>query len=213
MALGMMIKPIVLALGLYLLLRGRWKALGMVLVTVAIAAGATALLLGPELFNEFIHRQGIGENYQAAQQINQSISGMLLRWQGGVQSASSLFSSPIVLGTIAIVVALTAAVIWFSRHRYEANGLGATLAMSLLIYPASLTHYSVLLLPPLMWQLSQAKDSQARLRAVVVIALVFTLTALKYTFFASLLTWLAMSWPVIMPATRITSAEPTETIA
>ncbi|QDU86684.1 Polyprenol-phosphate-mannose-dependent alpha-(1-2)-phosphatidylinositol pentamannoside mannosyltransferase [Pirellulimonas nuda] len=197
LALGVLVKPLAASLGLYLLLRARWSALAAAAGTLALVTALTTILLGPEIFSQFLQHEGISEQYLLAQTINQSLSGELLRATGLDATASTLLDGPIVLAATLLLTAATAVVIWRTRSEGDAYAVGATLAMMLLIYPGTLTHYGVHLLPALALLWSNSSDSQPgddlRPLALTTILAAFALASLRMTFWATVIVWLVMA--------------------
>ncbi|TWT90979.1 hypothetical protein Mal64_13780 [Pseudobythopirellula maris] len=201
LAVGVAFKPLTLLVLLHPLLHGRWKSLLAAAGGMALLTLAAVVVLGPEVFAQFLEREGISAQYRITQGVNQSLPGTLLRWQMGAtaEGADLLFQSPWIVATMTLVGAATAWVVWRSRGAGEPFALGALLAMTLLVYPGTLSHYAVHLLPAmalLLVGLGCENESVERgpktAAAALIAALAFA--AFKATFFSTLIVWLAMCY-------------------
>ncbi len=195
-ALGMFVKPLVALIALDLFVRGRLRAvLSGALVTLA-ATGLTTALFGPELFRDYITRNPVANDYPAeiaAEWVNQSLLATILRIQGVVPSGhGSPILMPLHLTLVALLMGLTAWWLYRCQSADRSWALAMTLPMAFMAYPATMAHYSVLLLIPVMLLLFEPTPRlQRRLVSGVLIAAIYGLVAAEQAFLASLLTWAA----------------------
>jgi hypothetical protein len=209
LVLATLAKPVAALVGLYLLVRGKWKGLVATAAAAMVVLGLTWLLLGGELFSQFFTSTGVGEHYKIAQSTNQSLSAVLLRGTGASATAGSLTKQPLVLGSIAAVLLASSAIMLRLRGPADPYAFHLAIATALLTYPATLTHYGVLLLLPLAFLLQQAPPTpRARWGLVLVVAIVFLLSALRLTFGAMLVVWGTTSLMGLMAAARPISSPP-----
>lgn len=201
LTLGATVKPLVALLGLYLLVRGAWRAIAAAVLTGVGLLVATCLLLGPGIFSDFLEREGVSEHYLPAQGLNQSLSGVLLRAFNTDTTTAGLLERPLLLSILAAVAITTGAVIARTRRGDGRRPLAATIAMMLLVYPGTLAHYSVQLLPPLAWLLADSKRTgRGRWVAIAVTTLAVVFIAVKATFWANLAVWIvAAAFAVVAP--------------
>lgn len=190
LVLGTLAKPVAAPVGLYLLARGRWKGIGVCLLAALASLCVTWLIFGSDIFTQFLHSDGVGEHYMIAQTTNQSLSAVLLRATGTAATAGSLLTNPLILSTTLALIAFSSLLIYYLRGEGDGHALGLAIATALITYPATLTHYAVLLLLPLALILSDPpRRGLHRWGVVVAVALFFLLSALRLTFSAMLLAW------------------------
>ena len=83
------------------------------------------------------------------EQINQSLLATILGARGGAPVGNPLFD-PFFLGAALVLVAGTAWLVRRLGERHSDHGLALLFPCALLVYPAALAHYSVLLVLPLL---------------------------------------------------------------
>lgn len=165
-----------LALGLFFLLRARWRGLiGMALATVAIVA-LSALLAPPGLYvryvTEVLPGRG-GENTGNPE--NQSVGGFIYRLNGVLWNDAPAPGQADVLkwpsyAVSGALVAVTLGVMGFSAlkrrggtsHQRDAAQFAATIVLMLLVLPTSWMHYETQALLPLAVVLSYALATRSR---------------------------------------------------
>lgn len=208
LALGVLVKPLVLAVGLYLLLRGRWSTLVTMFCGLTALVIVTGLIFGPDIYVDYANSDGASSQNPISQDINQSVSGVLLRLTETEPAAglSSLLNVPIILAVIGFIILATGAIILRTNGAGDPYAVGATFAMMLLIYPATLTHYGVHLLPPMALLVTEnQRPGDRRGWALFVVLTAFLLSAFRITFWAVLILWIAMAVEGIL-ITRKTNA-------
>jgi hypothetical protein len=117
----------------------------------------------------------------------------MLRSGLDVPDGRSPIFSPWFLGPVALMTIVTMLCIARFRDGADDWALAMTIALALVVYPATLTHYSFhLLIPMMLWwfELGQRRGHAAW--ATTLIAAVFLLDALKISFAAMLLAWIAV---------------------
>ena len=151
-ALAVSVKPLGVFWGLWLLARGRWRAIALSLAVFFALCGVVAVLINPQaVISSFdITRFSHVPQLQFSEFVNQSLLAEIIRRTGpspwGKPLTHPLF---IVLGSGLFVLSLYL----IARLPRERGDLAVAILipLALLIYPGSLNHYSVLLLPVLFW--------------------------------------------------------------
>jgi hypothetical protein len=166
-ALGTMVKPIVALLGLYFLLRRDWRSVALAAGTyVALTLGAIGLF-GWQRVGSFLSASPLARmpGWMYTGHNSQSILAVALRASGvGALSRPLLhpLANPLFLGLAGAVLAATILLMYALSAR--GDRLSTELAMAinvcaaLLLYPNTLNHYAVLLLPPLFFFWTRSAD-------------------------------------------------------
>lgn len=194
LAVGILIKPLVASVPLYLLIRRRWSALSTLAGGLAVIVLLTYLAWGSAIFVDFVQREGISEQYLLTQDVNQSLSATLLRAAGMKKTAQSLIDAPLVPIAMVLLAVATGIVIAKVRGPADPYAVGVTFAMMLLFYPGTLNHYAVHLLPPVILLFCENQHPSGHRKTVLAIILVaFLFAAVKLTFVSTVLVWLTMA--------------------
>ena len=151
LALGAVVKPVLILLLGYTLLRRQWRAAAVALGTTAFLGLLAVLAFGTRTCASFLYDNPAPRLPRAVytESVNQSLPAVLLRLMSYDGSQGAALRQPLVLvgcGVFALVSLLLA--IWLMR-RNEELALAFGLSAGLLLYPGTLEHYSVLLLVPL----------------------------------------------------------------
>lgn len=147
-ALAVSVKPLGAFLWLYLVLRRQWRALGAAALTFALLCGVVAVLCGPATVVSFFspERYTHVPDWQYSEYVNQSLLAEVIRLTGpspwGGPATHPLF---LVLGGLLFAVGAWAMARLPAGRESLAQSL--LLPLALLLYPGTLNHYSVLLLP------------------------------------------------------------------
>lgn len=151
-ALALAIKPMGAFLGLYLLLRGRWRALGLSALVFALLSGLVAALVNPAAVlagfspGRFAHVP----EFQYSEYVNQSLLGEIIR-RVGPSPWGGPPTHPVFLALGALIFAAGAWTLARLPRRREQLAVALLLPLALLVYPGTLNHYSLLILPVLFW--------------------------------------------------------------
>jgi len=200
LALGIITKPIMAFVLLYVVLRGQWKSLAIGLLSLIALSAGTILVYGPEMFFDYFLSNPVAEkmpNYLYVEIGNQSLLGVVLRAGNfDFQTGSPILYLPYLIPTIL----LTAVTAWFV---YRLDGAKDELALSLvvvlalIIYPKALWHYSFILLTPLLFVWHERKQFPGgNWGAGVFIALNFIIVYIdkgSFTFAAFVMLWAAFA--------------------
>lgn len=194
--LGIFVKPIILILGLYFLLRRRWQSLGIALVTGMVVYSATSLVYGANLFAGYLSNNPIISSmplYLYNGPVNQSLLATILRLTDTDLGSGLPLLQPLFLIVAAILTLLTAWLVYREREDSTGTGVVLTLALALLIFPKTLTHYSFLLLLPLflVWKNRETLSGGlfVALAFFTMVEILMRIESGRLTFFAYLLTW------------------------
>jgi hypothetical protein len=152
--IGGMVKPFFLFLALPYLVRREWRPLAAALATGIGVLALTAVVIGPRVLIDYARGGHDFSNYPFTQSVNASLTGLLARfpWAGGGPGGFKLqpMENPYFL-TVALAVIIVT--IWLVHHRDVVPGdmaVSLMVPVALMIYPASLGHYSLMLIVPLM---------------------------------------------------------------
>lgn len=202
--LGIMVKPILLFIPLFLLLRRQWKVIGTLIGTLGILSILTILVYGAEMFFMFFTNNTIANNmpnYLYTEIGNQSLLGAILRLMQFDFSRGSPYFQPLLIVAAGLVTLITGWYLYRLGTAYDDWGISLTIAFALVIFPKTLWHYSVLLLIPIGLFWHKRSSLPGMVWAVgSVIFLLFILVYYEsgtYSIFANLLAWsslIGVSW-------------------
>lgn len=166
LGLAILVKPIALLVAIGPVLRARWRAITALALTAAVATALAWVVFGTELVTRYAMR-GAGpvplELFRMPS--NQSLLGLLAR-RGWIATGVSPLASPLYLAAALVLVVAAAAILLRRRREDPALELAFLLAVALVVYPQTLDHYAVLLLPAIVW-LSRSRSAGARTVAIV----------------------------------------------
>jgi hypothetical protein len=150
LALGAIVKPYYLLLGGYFLLTKAYRPLASAALVIAGAIATSAAVFGLAPLATFVSSSPTSRvpGYVYGELINQSLLGTIVRATTGTLQGSVL-GQPLYL---TLAAALTLATAWSLRRPRERSGdheLGLCLLLALLLYPATLAHYSLVIIAPL----------------------------------------------------------------
>ena len=118
----------------------------------------------------------------------------VLRSPYSQQGASSLLLQPLYVGISLLIAAVTVLVGFNDRQGEDDWLLLSVLFFAFLVYPATLEHYGVFLIIPVLLLLRMASQGvREQIIALLVILIVYFLSGYKsgyYTFYANALVWL-----------------------
>ena len=206
-ALGAVVK---LYLGVLLfdsLIFKRWRAVMWALGSGVVLALASLLLLGPSTFLSYftLHPTSRIPGWVYVEWMNQSLLGTILRVIHAPVAGGSLARNPLF---VVAALALTLATAWLV-YRVGANsewGLALWILLALIIYPGTLAHYSVMLLPVLLllWR-DKEKTALGVWGTTLLLILVLGLVGFNsHAFSAYLLTWFTVAGISLLAKTRDT---------
>jgi hypothetical protein len=203
LALGSLIKPFAALLGLYFVLRRRWRE-AFIALTIGLAAlSATGFLFGFDQVSSFLSGEVTARSptWVYTEPVNQSLMAMVLRTFDPELGGGKTLSHPIFLILAAGFTLTTAALGWLTDRDREHLVFLHVLSLSLLIYPGSLSFYSFFLFLP--WIHLGSIGLRNRVPTLVLAAGMWgAILSIGYSAFsASLATWglvaLMLSAPII----------------
>lgn len=153
LAIASFVKPIALFLLLYVLLKRKWQLFGSMLVSMAVISIVTILCFGSDMFISYFIDNPISSDmplYLYTEEINQSILGNILRITNYDIANHSPYVHPLFIGAVLTLLAISSLTIYFLDQNNEDWLLGLNITLALLVFPKTLTHYSFLLLVPML---------------------------------------------------------------
>ena len=197
LALGILVKLYVVFVLLYPLLRRQWPVLAYTVVSSLLLAAASLAVLGPTTFVSYFTLDPASHlpNWVYMERINQSLLAVILRSSNTELRGVSPFSQPLFLILASLLISVTGWLVYRARRDSD-WGLASVLAMTLLLYPGTLAHYTVTLLIPLLliWK-NREKIPFGVWGSVSLIAFIYSLIGLSQgnsTFSAILITWIVV---------------------
>jgi Glycosyltransferase family 87 len=198
LTVGIFVKPFLAMLFLYLVLRQNWKVLTSTIASLVIVSLLTVGTFGLATCLSYFNHDNRAElpALVYTEPVNQSLSAFLLRLTHYDFSHTSALSQPLFILLGLILTGITA---WLTIRLdpiHDDWALAIILLLSLLVYPASLSHYSVFLIVPLMviW----TRENQLRFRAWKAAAFIsleyIIMSQYDNVFVANSTLWLALVW-------------------
>jgi hypothetical protein len=215
LALGSVIKPIFIVLGGALLVRCRWRALALGLLALLIIVGASLLVVGPASYHEYFTQNPSTKAPVSIylESINQSLLSTILRLERRIPDVRRVLWDPFFLALAIAFTLMTFAISVRLSPRLPELNIGLFTALGLLIYPGTLAHYSVLLIPPLLYLC--LNGTALGLRAgtcCVIVTAIYGLSGVRagsVAILSNLLAWLVfafLAWRQIRNRQRIVAA-------
>jgi len=154
--------------------RREWRTVGVAGATIASLVGLAVARFGATTCTAYLGTvfDGFFPPFVYTETLNQSLLATILRVVGFDPIEGSALANPIYLGVGGVMMAVTGWLLWRLPAATEwAPGL--TMSLALLLYPVSLEHYGILVLPPTLsvWQQSRRSGGAW---GVAFVTLVFT---------------------------------------
>ncbi len=212
LAFGMLVKPFLGGLFLYLLLRRRWRPILGAAAGLALSAGVTLAAYGWAPFASYLDPAHYGRlpPWVYTEPSNQSLLATILRLSGGGPVGPSPLTEPIFVGLAVLLTGITAWRIGRSAPDRDDWAAASALLLSLLVYPASQMFYCVLLLVPflLLWA-DRRRAPGGAMSVAILVGVLFGLMDYRggrHVFVATLVLWLAGMALMATPRSREGSA-------
>ncbi len=158
--LAVVVKPLIVIMGLYLLFHRQWRTILTILVSFVVLSLIATVLFGLDIYPTYIFNNPTTSlpDFLYTESVNQSLLAFILRTTGTAAAAQAVYLNPIFLLLAGLLVAATAFLIARLPEDDSETAIWLNLLLALLIYPATLVHYSFLLLLPLLfiWQKRQS---------------------------------------------------------
>ncbi len=196
LTLSTIVKPYMAFIYLYLLFTGKWKQLLAALGTLSAAIFISYLIFGRAIFISFLKNPSANApSYVYYERINQSLLAAILRFMPQYETYRETFLlNPLYLGIAAILIITTVIVAFRAKNTNADWKVLMFLFLAMLLYPGTLSHYSVMLILPIVLLFSHGHDNSVpRVVCVVYTIVVYALTSIEtgsYTFLANLITWM-----------------------
>lgn len=190
---GILIKPILALFPIYLFLTRQWKPFFGVIAAGAALSLASIIVFGADMYFAYFLDNPIAHQMPSAlysEGINQSLIATILRTLNVEIDSGHPATMP---AFIVLALVLSAASGWAIRQVKTGDSempLAIVLTLSLLLFPKTLSHYSVLLIVPMLlfWSRRDLLPGGAVLGCGLVTT-VFALCAADHAFVANLLSW------------------------
>ena len=210
-ALGMMLKPIAAGLLLLPLLERKWRTLFISVVAYAAMMIPAFWVFGAKTSSGYFFRNFAGAlpHFQFAESINKSLLGIILKlFPESVSTLHPLFTPPFLICG-GLLTAASAYLVLHCRQKDDPWALALILCFSLLIYPGTLVHYPLLLLPVvfLVWRAEELEwNTAARITIVTTFYLLVNLREGRFVFFAIAFMWMCSAWAILQKGRRAAGA-------
>src|SRR6266498_1599594 len=195
LALGILVKPFLALVLLYPIFTRRWKQLFIPMISLAVLTLISGLLFGFDVINSYVSGNSLGNMppYVYSEPVNQSLLSWVLRTPFISQSSGSLLFQPVyILG--ALMLAAVTFIVGIRNYRQENWLLLSILFFAFCVYPATLEHYGVFLIIPILLLLqAPGQTIRDQLLVFIVVILVYLLSGYNfgyYAFFANIFIWL-----------------------
>lgn len=223
LALGTVVKPVVALLGPYLVLRGKWKAVAIAIGAYLLLALLAIALFGWPAFSSFFSSSPLSRipGWMYTGHNSQSILAVALR-AAGVGPTNWALEAPwrnpmfLSLGGAVLIctLLLIAALVRWAGSLGSELALAISVCAALLLYPNTLNHYTVLLLPPVIFLWTRAAELRMTpLTAIGVVSATYWLVLIKggdLSVLAIVLTWCTLT---VSGARLVRRARVSETVA
>ncbi len=146
LALAILVKPLAVVFLLYPLLKRQGRLIVSAIATLAILSIIVIVLFGLNTFTSYNPLARMPALVYT-ELVNQSLLSTILRLTHYDFSSRSPMMQPIFLIAALILVVVTTGSIYGLPSHARSWAIGLLIPLALLVYPATLTHYSVMLLP------------------------------------------------------------------
>jgi hypothetical protein len=195
LSIGIFTKPFLSIFLVYQVLRKYWRSLVGTFVSLCGAVLLTILTFGLSTFLTYFRPRQYGDlpSWVYTQDVNQSLLATILRLTNYNFTQTSPILHPAFIISATLLFGITAWLLLRLKSDYDDIAFTSALLLALLIYPGTLTHYSILLLTPILILWAKKKE---------LIYGVWTATALITTWFiiirfsvftTNLIMWIALS--------------------
>jgi hypothetical protein len=195
LALCVVVKPYMALLYIYPLFTRKWKMLAIAISALLILTFLSILAFGTDVFVSFFVENPTSKLpiFAYTEGINQSLLSTILRLNPHQAITESPLLNPLYLG---ISLSLTLITVWVAVMKKNSDDWVAlsVLFLALIVYPASLEHYSVFLIVPVVLLLRQSSQNvKERMIIFFIIFVTYFLSGYdfgSYMFFANVFMWL-----------------------
>jgi hypothetical protein len=207
LALGIVTKPLLGFMLVYLVVRRFWASLGVAALTLAALCLLTAAVFGIDPFLSYLHANPVARlpTWVYRIQENQSLLAGIVRLTGYDVAQGSPLRHPLYLALALLFGGSTVWLAWRHGATRPRIVMALVLVTALLLYPQSWQHYTVFLIVPvlLFWQ-DRAALGLSTASVIGFITVAYALVRYRegdFALYASLLTWCVLAG-VLMSARR-----------
>jgi glycosyl transferase family 87 len=209
-AIGVFVKPIVAAVGLFLLLRGRWSAIKVAIGGAVAILMASVIVFGPATVLGYFTDAPTTQapNYLYYQDVNQSLLATLLRLTQDDASSGWPLLNPLFVNVVVVFAIVTAWLLLRKDAVSDRHALALCIPFGLIAYPGTLDHYLVALMIPIgyLW-MERERFSVGFIAVAVLTSVTLAITAIQsgvYSFLASVLLWVVLAGAGLVAIARTT---------
>ena len=196
LTLGIMVKPYTGILYLYPILKKNWGMLWVTILSLLLLLCSSLAVFGLDVFQDFfINITSKVPVYLYTEAVNQSILAAILR-----ANQNQIVQGPQLLNPLYLAISLTLSLItgWVAVKNIRINDTWVILSilfLALIVYPATLQHYSTFLILPVVLLLQQARQQNIGQRIITLctILIIYVLSGNEtgnFTLAANIFTWL-----------------------
>lgn len=196
LALGTWVKPLTAILGLFIVVRRRWAALAVGVVTALVLLAMTVAAYGLQPIRTYLVVNPVSSapSWVYTQTINQSLLAMIVRATGGGPAGVSPFMNPLFVVAATAIVGTAGFITAYGAVISDELALSLLIPTALMLYPSSSTHYGVLLLVPLFYLISRQGSLPGGLLLVIAVAVTtYALAGGSRSFLADAGVWLVLA--------------------
>lgn len=192
-ALGTFVKPLLALMGLYYLLKGKWKPIGYGIATGIMVTGITIAFFGMDSILQFATRNPnlSVPNFIFTESVNQSLSSVLIRTFGFDFSQGTPLLNPLFLVIALILTVLTSFILIRSKPAHIQWGFALCISFMLLVYPSVSRLYDIYLLIPIWLILTEDHFPFNTIFQVGIVVVIALLTQVS-PFAANIFSWVVL---------------------
>lgn len=197
LALAIFTKPLAIFLLIYPIINHHWKTIIGMIGTMATLSLLTIMIYGPTMFFDYFLSNPISNDvpsYFYTESINKSMLATILRFTHQNPAIGSPMLNPIFIMFASVITVISAWLIYNLKNQenYDNWLFALIVALSLLLFPKTLSHYSFLLIAPMFVVMQYHNRIPGGMwgSISIVTVLVIILLAADFTFLAFALTWL-----------------------
>ena len=194
-AIGIFTKPIMAVFLVDILIRRKWRAMYVAIITLSILSLLAIMVFGSPTFFAYFTENPSSKLpiFVYNESVNQSLLATILRLTNYPFDGMSPLSHPIFISLGALVAGIT----WWLVYRLDTLqsdwALALTMSLGLLIYPGTLSHYSTLLIVPILFLYACRQQIVGGTWLVVFFIAVINSAMSRHAFISNALIWLALA--------------------
>lgn len=194
LAIGIFIKPFVALLFLFFLLNRLRKQLYILILNTIVICLLTIIIFSPEIFFSYFTKNPNSNvpNWQFIENINQSLLSTILRLTHYEFGNLSPLTNPIFIIVSCIILTITIVLTYrFGLEKID-WAFNLFLLCAILLYPGTLSHYSVFLIIPIIYLFKYTISSKKGiLFSIIFASIIYFLLKSDFVFIANCITFIA----------------------